>query len=177
MAVTKTGNAEQRRKRTEKLAKSERLTNGFMLCLTYGLGAIVLLEIIRRHYLMYLNRFDMNALAFASKFAIVLGILFAVGAAVFAVLGGIRKVSGAKAGTYTTLFVVASLVSFFLSYDARLPISSKLLASKEYWGKLDFLANLNLASDVKMVEFGVVAALVVAFVIYAIRLAIVERKK
>lgn len=177
MAVTKTGSAEKRRKRTEKMAASERLTNGFMLCLTYGLGGIVLLEIVRRHYLMYLNQFNMNALGFASKFCIVLGVLFAVGAAVMAVLGAVKKINCGKSVCYTVFFAVSSVLSFFLSYDVRVPISAKMLASKEYWGGLDFLANLNLAQDAKWVEYGVVAFLVVAFIVYAIRLAKIEKKK
>ncbi len=177
MAGIKAGSTEKRVKRNEKMAVSERLTNGYMLCLTYGLGAIVLLEIVRRHYLMYLNSFDQGAFEFANMFCIVCGIIFAICAASMAILGCVKKISGGKAKTYTVTFVVASLASFFLSFDVRVPLSSKMLASKENWGVIDFLANLNLANDAKMVEFLVVAFLVVAFVVYAIRLAIIEKKK
>ncbi len=177
MAVTKTGSAEKRRKRTEKMVASERLTNGFMLCLTYGLGGIVLLEIVRRHYLMFMNQFNDGALQFASKFCIVFGILFAIGAAVMAVLGAVKKIMSGKSVCYTVFFAVSSVLSFFLSYDVRKLISAKMLASKDYWGKLDFLANLQLWQDAKWIEYGVIAFLVVAFIVYAIRLAKIEKKK
>ncbi len=170
MAITKTNSLEKRAKRTAKLAASEKLTNGFMLALTYGLGAIILLEIIRRHYLM-------AAYNFSSKFCIVCGIIFALATAAVAILGCAKKISIAKCRNYTIFFVIASLASLFLSYDLRLLISRPLLAQKEYWGTFDFLANLNLAVDAKVVEYGVVGFLVIAFVVYAIRLALLEKKK
>ncbi len=173
----KTGRAEKRVKRNEKMAASERLTNGYMLCLTYGLGAIVLLEIVRRHYLMYLSAFDADALNFANMFCIVCGIIFAMGAAAVAILGGFKTISVGRVKTYTITFVIASLVSFFLSFDVRVPLSSKLLASKSNWGMFDFLANLNLANDAKYIEYGVVGFLIIAFIIYAIRLTGLEKKK
>ncbi len=176
VAVTKTGSAEKRVKRKEKMAASERLTNGYMLCLTYGLCGIVLLEIVRRHYLMY-YQLNMDALAFASKFGIVCGIIFAAAAAAIAVLGCLKKIGGGKAKTYIITFVVASLLSFFVSYDIRIPLSNVMLSSKDHWGPINFLANLDLARDTMYVEWGVVAFLVVAFIVYAIRLARIDKKK
>ncbi len=175
MALLKTGNAEKRKKRAEKAAKGERLTNGYMLCLTYGLAAIILLEIVRRQYLVFVNSFDQAALDFANMFCIVCGVVFAVGAAGVAIFGCFRKISGGKMRTYTITFAVASIVSFFLSWDVRLPISQKMLASKENWGVFDFLANLKLYDDAKYIEFGIIGFLVVSFVIYAIRLARLEK--
>lgn len=173
MAGIKTGSSEKRAKRTEKLAASEKLTNGFMLNLTYGLGAIILLEIVRRNYL----RWDLGSWDFASKFCIVLGIIFAISAAVSAVGVAIRKLVIKRSAGYTVFFVISSLASFFLSYDIRLSISRKLAASGNEWAVLDFLKNLDLARDTKVVEYGVVCFLVIAFVVYAIRLAKLERKK
>ncbi|MBQ2891139.1 MAG: hypothetical protein IJE44_05800 [Clostridia bacterium] len=170
MAVTKTNSMEKRAKRTEKMAASERLTNGFMLTLTYGLGGIIILEIIRRHYLMF-------AYDFASTFSIVMGIIFAIAAAGVAVLGSMKKIAVARSRNYTIFFVVASLATLFLSFDLRLLISRPLLAQKANWGVLDFLANLNLAVDAKVLEYGVVLFLVVAFIVYAVRLALLEKKK
>ena len=170
VAVTKTNSMEKRAKRTEKMAASEKLTNGFMLTLTYGLGGIIILEIIRRHYLMF--SYD-----FASIFSIVMGVIFALAAAGVAVLGSMKKISVSRSRNYTIFFVVSSLATLFLSFDLRLLISKPLLATKEYWGAFDFLANLNLAVDAKFMEYGVVLFLVIAFIVYAVRLALLEKKK
>lgn len=178
MAVTKTGNGEKRAKRTEKMVAAERLTNGFMLNLTYGLGAIILLEIVRRQYMLYMSRFSESYLTFASKFCIVFGVLFAVGAGITALLGGIRKISAARSRNYTIFFAVSSIVSFLLSYDVRLPISNWLRGMGVSGGVLNFLVNLDLGGhDVVWVEYGVIAFIVIAFIVYAVRLALLEKKK
>ena len=85
MAVIRTENTDKKIKRKEKMAASERITNCFMLNLTYGLGAIILLEIVRRQYELYMSRYDESYLAFANKFCIVVGVLFALGAAIMAI--------------------------------------------------------------------------------------------
>ena len=174
MSVPKTGSMDKRARRAEKMAVSEKMTNGFMLTLTYGLGAILLLEVARRQYLSW----NMNSWDFASMYGIVLGILFALMAVSAVVWGTVKSALFKKAMGYTAFFVVSSLVSFFISYDMRLPLSKTLMGIKpEGWGALDFLANLDLARDIKFVEYGVVFYIAVAFVVYAIRLARVERKK
>lgn len=165
---------DKKSKRAEKMAVSERLTNGFMLTLTYGLAAILLLEIARRHYL----KWDMDAWNFASKYSIVLGVIFALGVVGALVWGAIKKNNGRKALGYTAFFAVASVVSFFISYDARLPISRAMMAKKtDGWGMVDFMANLNLARDIKFVEYGVAIYIALAFVLYAVKLARIEKKK
>ncbi len=170
VSVPKTGNVDKRVKRAEKMAVSEKLTNGFMLTLTYGVVAIFLLEIARRHYMSF-------ALDFASKYCIVFGVLFAVLTAGAVVWGIIKADFFKKSLGYTVFFAVSSLASFFLSYDMRLPISRALFAKGEYWSGIDFLANLDLARDAKFVEYGVVAYVALAFIVYAINLARVEKKK
>ena len=171
MSVPKTGSMNKRARRAEKMAVSEKMTNGFMLTLTYGLGAILLLEVARRQYAAW--NFD-----FASKYSIVLGVIFAL-MTVGAVIWGIAKSAiFKKAMGYAAFFVVSSLVSFFVSYDMRLPASRALLGIKtEGWGVWNFLANLDIARDIKYIEYGVVVYIAVAFVVYAIRLARVEKKK
>ena len=171
MSGPKTGSMDKRARRAEKMAVSEKMTNGFMLTLTYGLGAILLLEIARRQYLSW----NMDSWDFASMYGIVLGVIFAI-MAVGAVVWGIVKADIFKKAM--AFFVVSSLVAFFISYDMRLPLSRTLMGIKtEGWGIWDFLANLDLARDVKYVEYGVVAYIAIAFVVYAIRLARVEKKK
>lgn len=159
---------DKRAKRAEKMAVSEKLTNGFMLTLTYGIIGIILLEIARRNYASW----DID---FASGYCIAFGVLFAVLVAGTLILGALKKIPWKKAGGYTILFVVSSLVSFFLSYDMRLPISRSLFANDVNIGMIDFLKNLDLARDVKLVEYGVGIFIAVAFVIYAIRLALLEK--
>ena len=126
----------------------------------------------------------MEAWAFAGKFCTVLGVIFAIAAAVVVILGCIKKIAWSKVASHTPLFAVSSILSFFLVYDTRLSISTKLWNSvplneqmTKDWGMMDFLANLNLAKDTQYVEYGVIAAIVVAFVVYAIRLAINEKKR
>ena len=175
MAVIRTENTDKKIKRKEKMAASERITNCFMLNLTYGLGAIILLEIVRRQYELYMSRYDESYLAFASKFCIVVGVLFALGAATVAILGALNKIKSSRLRNYTIFFVIASLASFFLSYDLRLPISTMLLSKGGNYGALNFMANLNLARDAKFMIYGVVAFIVVALVVYAVRLARLEK--
>ena len=170
MATTKTHSLEKRAKRAAKIEASEKLTSGFMLNLTYGLAGIILLEIVRRHY-------NMGSYNFASKFCIVFGIVFALATAGTAILGYLNKITVNKCRNYTIFFVISALSSLFLSFDLRLLISRPLLAKKASWGVIDFLANLNLAQDAKVIEYGVVGCLVIIFIIYAIRLALLEKKK
>ena len=175
VAIMKTGSSEKRRRRIEKAAMGEKLTNGYMLCLTYGLAGIILLEIVRRHHLM-------GALTFANMFCMVCGVLFAIAAAVIAILGAFNKISKGRTVTHTIMFVVSSLIAFFLSWDIRLFISRKLYApvigeSDVDFGILDFLANPEIYDDAKYIEFAVIAFLVVAFVVYAVRLARLEKNK
>ncbi|MBE7011675.1 MAG: hypothetical protein E7415_03270 [Ruminococcaceae bacterium] len=161
---------DKRAKRAEKVAKADKLTNGFMLTLTFGIVAIFLLEIAKRNYASW-------EIEFPSKYCIVLGVLFAVMIGGVLVLAALKKMQWNRAGKYTILFTVSSLVSFFISYDMRLPISRALFEKGNYWSKLDFLANLNLARDIKMIEYAVVAYVAIAFVVYAIRLVINEKRK
>lgn len=182
MAIMKTGSSEKRRRRIEKAAMGEKLTNGYMLCLTYGLAGIILLEIVRRHHLMYVSQFNEGALTFANMFCMVCGVLFAIAAAVIAILGAFNKISKGRTVTHTIMFVVSSLIAFFLSWDIRLFISRKLYApvigeSGVDFGILDFLANPEIYDDAKYIEFAVIAFLVVAFVVYAVRLARLEKNK
>ncbi len=175
MAVIKTENTEKKAKRKEKMAASERITNCFMLNLTYGLGSIILLEIVRRQYELYMSRYDESYLTFASKFCIVFGVLFALGAAIMAILGVMNKIKTSRSRNYTIFFVIASLASFFLSYDLRLPISNILLAKGGNYGILNFMANLNISRDAKFMTYGVVVFIVVALIVYAVRLARLEK--
>lgn len=170
MALTKTENNENRSKRTEKMKASERITNCFMLNLTYGLCAILLLEVVRKHYEMI--KYD-----FASILCISFGILFAAGVVVFAVLGGFGKIKISRMRNYIIFFVASSLISFYLSYDVRVLLGNILRdAGLEDGSAFNFLINLDLAKEAHFAVYGVIAFLVIAFIVYALRLAFLEKK-
>ncbi len=185
MANTKAMDTGKRQKRNERMAKSERLTNGFMLALTYGLVGIVLLEVARRHYII-----GIDSWSFASKFCVVLGVVFAIATAVTVILGCLKKISWGRSKTHTPLFAISSVLSFFLAYyEIRIPVANMIRSSytmeeqmlkdfsAEGWGHMNFLVNVNCARDAQYIEYGVIVAIVAAFVIYAIRLAVNENRR
>lgn len=170
MASTKTENNGNRSKRTEKMKASERITNCFMLNLTYGLCAILLLEVVRKHYEMI--KYD-----FTSILCITFGIIFAVGVVLFAALGAFGKIKTSRMRNYIIFLVVASLISFYLSYDIRVMFGNVLRnAGLEDGSAFNFLINLDLAKEAHFAIYGVIAFLVIAFIVYSLRLALLEKK-
>ncbi len=146
----------------EKEAKAEKLTNWYMINLSFGVLAIIVLLILRKLYR------TPSVLIYMQSVAWVLTGLFALGAIVLFTLGKTKVIKNcARARNYSIFLGVCALGSLWLALYNRLRIPLEKVVRiitrnpsqtvSSYW-------------NIYLLIIGVVAYLVIAFVIYLIKL-------
>ena len=170
MAKTKEEKAISRKEREE---KSQKLTSWFMLVLTYGFIAIMLTIWFKR--LEIGKGFENFGLA--QKVFLGFGILSAVFALATVILGMMNKISTPMAKGHTIMFVVMALVCIWLNIDVygavRMGVMNMFRGVPSIYGFINAL-NTNWRFDV--VVWGVGIYLIISFIYYIIKLALIDKK-
>ncbi len=170
MAKTKEEKAISRREREE---KSQKLTSWFMLVLTYGFVAIMITLWFKN--LEIGKGFENFALA--QKVFLGFGILSAVFALAMIILGVRNIISTGMAKGHTVMFVVVALVCTWLNIDVygavRMAVMNVFKNVPSVYGWINTF-NTNWRFDV--VVWGIGIYLIIAFVYYIIKLALIDKK-
>ena len=152
---------ERKARRQEKYKKKEELTNKYMLDLTWGVVGILALLVLRA---MYKN---VSTLVHMQTITWVLTGLCAVGAVVVFCLGKSGKIKkSASAKYYSILLIACTVVCLWLSlFNIIRPVMESV--ARTIFGNPSIIVTSYW--NIRIPVIAIVAYLVVAFVIYAIK--------
>lgn len=140
----------------------EKLTNTYMIQLSLGILGILALMVMRAMYR------SLSTLLYMQTITAVLTVVFAVGAVALFVLGKSGKIKNSTRATHYSIFlIICAAFSLWLSlYNALRPIiesaarvilNNPALTVSSYW-------------NIRIPVIAIVAYLVIAFIVYVIRL-------
>ncbi|MCI5893073.1 MAG: hypothetical protein MRZ66_06705 [Clostridiales bacterium] len=153
-------NAEKNRRLKEREEMREKLTNWYMINLSFGILAIIVLLILRNMYR------SGATLVYTQPMAWILTGVFAAAAIVVFVLGKTGKIKNkSRAYHYTEFLGVCALCSLWLALFNKIRYFAENILTK-------INLNLTISSywNIRVLIIGVIAYLVIAFVYYIIKL-------
>ncbi len=146
--------------RKQRRAEKDRLTNQFMIQLSYGVLGIVILYTISSLYK------NINTLVYMNIVTWVLFGIFAVASIVMIITGAIKKLSRVK--NYGYMFIACSIVSLWLSlYNPIRPIMQSALRNITGNDALSISSMWN----TRIPMIAIVIYLVVAFIVYCVKVS------